>query len=150
MGVMWKVKEEMRRNDSLPFLGLIPCSCCSPLVTSGVPVIVAHLNELIDNVQQVVVVFVQQALVQGPIPKAHLHQHGHHGVLCGCVHWRLQKTRCGQHWENQQNRDAATADLGGTLSGEQSFVGRSSHWQSSFHQAAGDPRVPEETQCLPH
>lgn len=30
MGVMWKVKEEMRRNDSLPFLGLIPCSCCSP------------------------------------------------------------------------------------------------------------------------
>lgn len=49
-----------------------------------------------------------------------------------------------------ENKDGAAADLGGTLSGEQGFVGRSSHWQSSFHQAAGDPRVPEETQHFPY
>lgn len=52
--------------------------------------------------------------------------------------------------ESTENKDGAAADLGGTLSGEQGFVGRSSHGQSSFHQAAGDPRVPEETQCLPY
>lgn len=47
--------------------------------------------------------------------------------------------------EPTEDRDGGAADLGGTLSGEQGFVGGSSHWQSSFHQAAGDPRVPEET-----
>lgn len=50
--------------------------------------------------------------------------------------------------ESRENKDGVAADLGGTLSGEQGFVGRSSHRQSSFHQAAGDARVPEETQRL--
>lgn len=68
-------------------------------VASGVPVIVGHLNELVHHVQQVVVVFLQQALVQRPIPKAHLHQHGHHGVLGGCVHRRLQGYNIG--WVNE-------------------------------------------------
>lgn len=52
--------------------------------------------------------------------------------------------------ESTEDKDGAAADLGGTLSGEQGFVGRSSHRQSSFHQAAGDPRVPEEPQRLPY
>lgn len=58
-------------------------------VVCGVPVIVRHLNQLVDNIQQVVIVFLEQPLVEEPIPEAHLHQHGHHGVLGGWVDWRL-------------------------------------------------------------
>ncbi len=57
-------------------------------------------------------------------------------------HWQV---KC-EIWNGTVERGA---DLCGALSGEQSFVGRSSHWQSSFHQAAGDARVPEETQQRP-
>ncbi len=62
-------------------------------VACRVPVIVGHLNELVDHIQQIVVVFVQQPLVQGPVPEAHLHQHSHHGVLGGGVHRGLQSTK---------------------------------------------------------
>lgn len=44
----------------LPTL-LLPLSLSS--VAGRVPVIVGHLNELVDHIQQVVVVFVQQPLV---------------------------------------------------------------------------------------
>lgn len=37
------------------------------------------------------------------------------------------------------------ADLCGALSSKQGFVGRSSDGQSSFHQAAGDARMSEDT-----
>lgn len=60
-------------------------------VAGGVPVIVGHLNQFIDHVQQVVVVFLQQPLVERPVTKAHLHQHPHHGVLGGSIHWGLQE-----------------------------------------------------------
>lgn len=38
--------------------------------------------------------------------------------------------------------------LCGALSGEQGFVGRGSYWQSSFHQAAGEALLPEESKHL--
>lgn len=41
---------------------------------------------------------------------------------------------------------SASAHLCGSLSSKQSFVGWSSYWQSSFHQAAGDAWMPEDRQ----
>lgn len=64
------------------FLSVLSVAC-------RVPVIVSHLNELVDHVQQVVVVFFQQPLVKRPVTETHLHQHSHHGVLGGRIHWRL-------------------------------------------------------------
>lgn len=58
-------------------------------VACGVPIIVGHLNELVDHIQQVVVVFLQQPLVEQTVPETHLYQHGHHGVLGRRVHWWL-------------------------------------------------------------
>lgn len=96
-------KREMGRNDCSPhpflqtrteyFTFYVLFSDLAALrlrsVAGGVPVIVCHLDELVDHVQQVVVVLVEQPLVQRPVAEAHLHQHGHHGVLGGGVHRRL-------------------------------------------------------------
>lgn len=75
-----------------------------PSVTCGVPVVVRQLHQLVDYVQQVVVVFLQQPLVQWPVPEAHLHQHSHHGVLGGGIHRRLQGRRIQTKHSEVDNR----------------------------------------------
>lgn len=75
----------------LTFVIVPKCSRWS--VTCRVPVIVCQLNELIDDVEQVVVMFLQQTLVEWSVPKSHLNKHGYHGLLCGLVYWRLHKNR---------------------------------------------------------